>query len=331
MQVRRVSIKTPGVRVPRRYPILPSATRTDYRHPDDIAAITCFFNPHGYRTLRDNYDVFYKAWTDGTDVPLFTVEVLFGESRPTISNANTFHVRVRDRFFHKEGALNYAARNLPGGFSKVIWVDCDLVWFHYHWLATASAALDEYTSVQCGTRIHMRNARGRIERVRNSWLDDPLTGFPGFAWAARREFFDRHGLHQYHIVGGGDQCAVQAFGGPYARHRLSGWMRATGPKYAAHVNDWIDRVAPDMEGKTAGIDVALAHLWHGSRENRQYWNRNKILQSIDPQHDLSLDQNGMTAWTRLSHPAIPLVARYFEGRKEDDGRKRRNITVASKC
>ena len=326
VRVRRIPIASAGVRVANPYPLIASDTRHSYRAPDDIAAVCCYFNPAGYQTLRSNYDRFREAWGQRSDVPLFTVEVLFGGSPKTIPDAD-WTLTARDRFFHKEGAINYAARHLPPQYSKVMWLDCDLIWEHYHWTATVSRLLDSYTSVQCGSRIHMLSPRGNIELSQSSWVAAPGVGFPGFAWASRVEYFRRLGLYPYNIVGGGDQVALQGFCGDLAKISLRNWMRSIGPACSQHAQAWIDRATEITDGRAACVDVAVNHLWHGSRANRRYATRNTIHHAIDPDLDFELTDDGLVQWRDLNHPAGPMVRQYFKDRQEDVADTSRSIYV----
>ena len=69
----------------------------------------------------------------------------------------------------------------------------------------------------------------------------------------------------------------------------------------------------------------VVHLYHGSRQNRQYAERYKILHenAYDPIGDVEIDpETGLLRWSGAARERKPdlvrRVAEYFEQRREDE-------------
>lgn len=139
---------------------------------------------------------------------------------------------------------------------------------------------------------------------------------PGFAWAARREFFRRFGLFDRDVCGGGDSSFVTgAFG-----RRDTRIERLQGPLQTRAMTKWAGGALDYLRGRAACTPGAVAHLWHGNREQRNYRKRRICLGdfAFDPQVHLKAGLSGLFEWSESSDPRlIAAVRQYFFDRKED--------------
>src|SRR5688500_17208469 len=102
-------------------------------------AITCYFNPVGYRRRLENYRTFRQR----LKVPLVTVELSLDERFQLASGDADILVQLQNPsiLWQKERLLNVALESLPDGCDKVAWLDCDIVFESYDWAERASRAL----------------------------------------------------------------------------------------------------------------------------------------------------------------------------------------------
>lgn len=80
-----------------------------------------------------------------------------------------------------------------------------------------------------------------------------------------------------------------------------------------------------MKGSLACVPGDVVHLYHGSRQNRQYVERYQIFHdhAYDPVRDVAIDpETGLLQWSAATRERKPelvrRVALYFEQRREDE-------------
>lgn len=210
---------------------------------DDLWVVTSYFNPAGFRTPRQNYCRFADSLAS-SGIRLFTVECAFGDRPFELDpGANLLQVRTPDVLWQKERLINLAVSRLPERVDKVAWIDCDLLFDNPAWAVIASAKLDQVPVVQLyGSMTRLAPGRefpsGRERKEAGyvkAWLN-PLDDLwprpsraknPGGAWAARRSLFERCGIYDGLIVGGGDFLFACALTG---RYLAGGVRRITGAR-----------------------------------------------------------------------------------------------------
>ena len=86
------------------------------------------------------------------------------------------------------------------------------------------------------------------------------------------------------------------------------------------VRAWQRRVAEVVRGDINYVGGNIYHLWHGSKKNRAYDVRGRILEGFDPSvHIKAADDDSLYEWTRAARrtPLVSQVNKYFNRRKED--------------
>lgn len=282
-----------------------------------MAAVTCHFNPAGYRRPRDNYFRFRAALRG---VRLFTVEVSFDGEFHLPSD---WQIRADERhlMWQKESLLNAAIARLPAEFDQVAWIDADLLFLNPDWASQTSALLDVFPAVQLFEVVHYTTASGRLDGRFPSFVHSrqkQLAGHaaPGGAWAARRDLIENHGLYPYQIAGGGDQMFVDAIFG--ARNQF---FESLNPhQLLAHSRGWHRAIYADVGGRVGCTPGDVVHLYHGTRSNRQYIERHRVLreQGYDPSLDVRVTQCGLLEWATHKPRLHAGLREYFAQRREDD-------------
>lgn len=306
---------------PRRAP-----PRNDGRQPlpGELAAVTCYFNPCGYRSRREHYERFAEGLRS-QGVPLFTAELAFERQPFVLIGEGVRRFRSRDVLWHKERLMNLVIQSLPDRYDKIAWLDADLLFDNPDWPAQAAARLETSPVVQLfdkavhlgpddapgwslrgvawGRRRHRRRARdfGRYH--------------PGFAWAARRELLEKHGLLDHHVLGGADSMMTCAMFG-WWRHSM---FTTYHPALLARTLAWARRFWRDVRGEVDYVPGRVRHLWHGDRGDRRYNERRGWLVQFDfdPAVHLRDGPDGLWEWQESAAPLAERVRQYFRERRED--------------
>src|SRR5215204_4074910 len=95
-------------------------------HTQPLWAITSYFNPMRYGRRLANYRLFREH----LPLPLIPVELSFGANDFELREGEAdvlIQLRGQDVLWQKERLLNVALGELPSGCTKVVWLDCDVV------------------------------------------------------------------------------------------------------------------------------------------------------------------------------------------------------------
>lgn len=290
---------------------------------DDFAVVCCYFNPAGWESLKDNYRIFLdhmRSW----HVPVFGFEAYFGEQNPIKHNRGTFaglrvvHASDDNVLWQKERMINHTVSELvPAQFTKIAWIDADMLFLDRFWVAQTCMALSKFKVCQLWGRWYHTQADatltefyGNVGHLGNNYMTNG--GHPGGAWAAQRDVFP---LYDTHILGGGDSAMIEGWLGMQTSFMLDSMQ----PAFRRDFDAWIS--ASPVRGSVTALTGGAVHLYHGSRDNRQYRSRPEILKAFnfDPSKHIRINDNGLLEWTKhVSPEAKQLVRSYFFDRKEDD-------------
>jgi hypothetical protein len=301
-------------------------------------AVTCLFNPQGYRSRIANY----RAFRRHLDAPLVAVELSFDGRFALAEGDADILVRIEggDVLWQKERLLNVGIAHLPAQCRAVSVLDCDIVFENRDWPRQALARLERSQAVQLFSETHflqrdagpgfslagaeLRGSFARAMRARGPFLEclgapggiGRARHAPGLAWAFRRELLDRHGLFDGCVIGGGDTAMVCASWGAFdvleERHAMSAGQRRY---YRAWAEPWYESV----RGNADFIDGKLLHLWHGEVADRHAATRHLdlIAHDFDPRHDLARDGDGPWRWASPKPALHRMLVDYFAARRED--------------
>ena len=237
--------------------------------------------------------------------------------------------------WQKERLLNLLVSRLPERYTKVAWLDADILFERASWASEASRLLDEYAVVQPYSHAFrlrpgqtsyagkgdpwlshaaVRNAMPAVARHGPYWAH----GHPGYAWAARRDVLDVVGLYDAAVMGTADDLMAHAFGGDF----VSECLRRTflgNTAYLEHYRQWAESAFDLVRGRVGVVEGAALHLWHGELANRGYGTRRVDLVSLgyDPVRHLRVNADGMWRWSSAASLIRDTCAAYFASRRED--------------
>jgi hypothetical protein len=307
------------------------------RNTGGLWAITCYFNPIGYRRRLVNYRIFREH----LDIPLVAVELAYGPGFELEEKDADILVQLRseDILWQKERLLNVALQALPSTCRKVVWVDCDVVFESADWAERTSLLLDRFMLVQPFSQLHCMPSEWQPGhgRLLGSvvWLSVPFRIASGMTvaaclgnwaqrvgctsgqvWAAARELVEKQRLYDAFIIGGGDGAILRAaYGCPEAMIRLNDMNKRQSDHYLA----WAAAFHDAVQAGVGFVEGNLAHLWHGDVKHRRYherWSEFRRFQ-FDPFEDIALHHNGAWRWNTDKREMHDYVRNYLASRRED--------------
>jgi hypothetical protein len=303
---------------------------TERRSMQNLAIVTCFYNPCRYLRPVKNVATFLRRMRlDGYEVTL--VEMVLDDDEPQVEGSSLVirGTRARNLLWQKERLLNIAIKTLPDDTDAIAWVDCDVVFADAGWGYRALRELETKQVVQPYEDAYYVDGDAAVSRVRKSvgWYYQRQRGehanmsiaHPGFAWVGRAGWMRKHGLYDLMVTGGGDTAMVHGFTNqaPYA-------VQTCCPSWSHSIYRWSEAVYAEVGGELGYVPCALSHLHHGDVANRHYvdrWNALNRLQ-FNPDRDLCTDENGLLAWSEHALRSMPQMRRvvegYFDKRREDD-------------
>jgi hypothetical protein len=307
-----------------------------YSAAPDLAILICYFNSENFRSKYRNLLRFLRPIVaSGSYFQI--VECAFGQQPFVLSpSQSVLSVRARDVMWQKERLLNIALASLPRQYTKVAWLDCDLLFENAQWMSQTSVLLDKCAVVQPfkhvvrlsegHTVFHGKGDRWKsFGAVYKKTPDLRLKGHfdrhghTGFAWAARRELLEDYGLYDFCIAGSGDHMIAHGFCGdldsPCIRRILCG-----NSAHHCAFERWARAVSADVRGRIGYVPGTILHLWHGDLLNRRYVLRNEELAAFhfDPERDLRVGPNGCWEWNSVKPDLHRWALEYF-GKRQEDG------------
>ena len=320
--------------LPLKYPeaadrVAPSPGRKGNRK---LYVVTCISNPVMYRTRYDLYRKFAQ-YIEDSGATLYTCEMAFGDRPHEITESDYHrHVQVRSssELWHKENMLNLAIQQLPDDWEYVAWIDADVKFADDDWVNKTIEQLQHYQVVQMFSHAQDLGPRNEPMATHTGFVHDYYhgkskfnpgggyaEGHPGYAWAATRKALDAvGGLLDWPLLGSGDRHMACALIGKADASLYKG----VHPNYGKLLGQWEKRAERSIKRNIGYLPGLLTHYYHGSKANRHYTSRWRILvdNQFDPLTDLYKDTQGL--W-RLDEDRIKLrddVRKYFRSRHEDD-------------
>lgn len=260
-------------------------------------------------------------------VLLYVVELAYGDQSFFVTQSdNSRHLQIRTRtpLWHKENMINLAVqRLLPSNYKAFAWIDADIEFDSLSWATDALKLLNGSKDViqlfsHCvdmdadKTTLRIFHGFGysysKQKEISHGGID---FWHPGFAWAMTRKAYEKMGgLYDKAILGSGDSIMALAF-----VRRVKSMHNKL---YTKAYNDSMTEVEQNVSHLRLGyVPGVIRHYYHGSKQNRQYAERWKILMK----HAYSPDQvdyeNGILV-PHFSEEFKEDIMQYFRDRKEDE-------------
>jgi hypothetical protein len=303
----------------------------------NVWAITCYFNPIGYRRRLDNYRLFRER----LKMPLVTVELsLNGDYHLSSGDADILvPIQGHDLLWQKERLFNIGLRFVPRQCDTIAWLDCDVIFENDDWSDRASSLLENckiVTPFKCMYELPkdtLPEQDGSRTLPRYSFMYAVSDGLipqeylrgdvranqrisTGRAAVARRTLLENHGFYDSCVMGSGSRAMLCAALGRF--DDAIQYLKMS-PLWARHYLAWAHPFFDSVNGSVTYLNENVFHLWHGELEDRKYIERHGLLKEadFDPVKDIALDENGVWQWSRPQSEMKEYFWRYFTGRRED--------------
>jgi hypothetical protein len=280
----------------------------------DMAICLVIFNPASTKRMLMNF-LFVVNKFKLEKLPVFMVELVFEGRQPEIAKA--LHVYGNSFMFHKERLYRILERTIPAKYTKLAFLDSDVIFEDISWYDKTSQLLDRYDVVQPFENAHwldLTYTDNQLTRKSVLLMEGEIyntTFHPGFAWCMTREWYNKVGFFDYAVSGSGDTLSV------------AGWMKKKFPPKFKSCPKSIQDVYNEFYAKpspkiTFLKDINISHLYHGSREKRQYVARHQLLETDkDIRILLRFNYDGVYEWTNPDE-WNPKFLQYFQTRNDDD-------------
>jgi hypothetical protein len=280
----------------------------------DMAIGIVIFNPAQSKKLIDNYYEMIKQF-DKYKLPFFTLELVYGDRRPEIPEG--YHIKGKTVLFQKENLCRILETLIPRKFTKLAFLDADILFDDQEWYWKLSKALDSYDVIQPFETCFWLDEDKKIELERESVLKMSSQLWdskyhPGFAWGFRREWYKKIGFFDYAVTGSGDTLSAIK------------WLdKSVSPKFQSLpvplLRKYNEYCPPEDKPLISYLPGIIRHLYHGSRQNRQYTERHKILNIQEDIMDLlSINSDGLLEWNSKNQTFSEKMKQYFISRNDDN-------------
>lgn len=280
----------------------------------DLAVGLVYFNAAKSKRLLMNYFYALEKFRMA-NIPVFTLEVY--EDSPEIKDA--FHLKTDFIIFQKERMCYLLEKMIPKSFTKLLFIDSDLIFENTNWYNDLSERLETSDIVQPFSKgiwldiTYKKVVKQRIpiafyQKFGRIDYDGGIGGYhPGFAWGFRRSWFNKVGFFQYAILGDGDTLSSIA------------WLNYTDFKTRDFIRNAVEDFKSSITEKPSicFLDGVIFHLWHGDSSKRQYRERREIFKSVKDVRDIiRVADNGLF---ELKDDTFKAKIRKYFKKRDDDG------------
>jgi hypothetical protein len=265
------------------------------------------------------------------NVRLFIVELIYKDQKFIITdkkNKNHLQLKTEIPLWHKENMINLAVKYLlPKNYKAFAWIDADIEFENNSWALDTLKILNGCKDVvqlfsHCvdmnsdETTINMFNSFGYSFNKNKKYTSKGLDYWhPGYAWAITRKAYERiGGLYDKGVLGSGDSVMALSLVNKCKYMLKEDYSN----DYNESMLEYQNNAHKLRLGYTPGI---IRHHYHGSKKNRKYTERWKILMNhkYSPVDHITYDDFGIL----IPSESFPQefkddIMNYFRERKEDN-------------
>lgn len=266
-----------------------------------------------------------------SNVSLYIVELAYGNHRFYVTdpkNKNHLQLRAEHPIWHKENMINIGIKKLlPPDWKAVAWVDADIEFENPTWaidtlkILNGSKDIIQLFShcVDMDSNCEAMNifpSFGFQYTKKLPYSKKPVNFWhPGYAWACTRKTYEKlGGLYEQAILGSGDNIMALSLI-QKAKYAIN---EEYGEEYRESIFDYEKKTKLLRIGYVPGV---IRHYYHGSKKNRNYGNRWKILvdNNYIPNKHFAKDANGILVPTYdCPTQLLSEIFNYFKSRNDDE-------------
>jgi hypothetical protein len=265
------------------------------------------------------------------NVILYIVELAYGNQKFIITDSkNPRHLQLRcdTPLWHKENMINIGVQKLlPSDWKAFAWIDGDLEFENSTWALDTLKILNGYKDiVQIWSHCVDMDKNNQTMRVFNSAgyhysKNHKYCGagqnywHPGYAWAITRNAYERiGGLYERAILGSGDHIMMLAL----LNNVIKSVHTDSTIEYKQDILEFERQMSTLRFGYVPGT---IYHHYHGTKENRKYTERWKILvhHEYNPLTFIKTNDDGIIVPSNICPESLSReIMNYFEERNEDE-------------
>jgi hypothetical protein len=281
-----------------------------YKEPikKDICVAFCYFNACGYVRSLQNL-LFFENKLRAAKIPYFSAEMVIGDQPPMLASP-TLRFHSKSALFYKEALWNRLEQVIPDQYTKICFLDSDIIFDRPDWLDAISELLDSHDMVHPFETMSLLDTDYNIIFSHKSYLCDPNSWAIGYGYCIKRTFFKKiNGFFDKAILGSGDTY-------------LSMCINSANHKYILTINKYLSSQIiiykenfQSFDPKVTYLPCNIYHLYHGSIIQRNYDSRYKNINLDNWDSIFQLNSDGFWEFTDSSMDS--LTYNYFKSRKED--------------
>jgi hypothetical protein len=265
------------------------------------------------------------------NVNLYIVEMIYKDQKFIITdkkNKNHLQLKCETAIWHKENMVNLAVKYLlPKNYKAFAWIDADIEFENSSWALDTLKILNGSKDVvqlfsHCVDmnkkehNMNLFNSFGYSFSKNKTYTTKGLDYWhPGYAWAITRRAYEKvGGLYDKGVLGSGDSIMALSFINKCEKMSNENYNE----DYNSSMVEWQTKAKTLRLGYTPGV---IRHYYHGSKINRKYTERWKILMkhNYSPYAHLTYDSIGILVPTEnFSEEFKEDIMNYFRERKEDE-------------
>jgi hypothetical protein len=294
---------------------------------ENLHVIMVISNPCGYKKRYKLALEFISRMKLEKNVLLYIVEVAYGsEDFHVTESTNERHLRIRTwgaPIWLKENMVNIGVDLLlPNDWKAFAWIDADIEFDSAHWaLDTLKILNGPRDIVQLFSHCVDMDSNEEQMRIFNSFGHQYTRNaekefwHPGYAWAITRKAYEKlGGLYDLGILGSGDYNIAKSI--------LNQGAESIHPGNSDGYKQTLQMYQEQAKNLRLGyVPGVIRHFYHGSKKNRQYSNRWKILvkYQYDPMKHVFKNEFGLLTPTPECPPGLlEEILQYFAERNEDE-------------
>ena len=261
-------------------------------------------------------------------VNIYIVEMIYPNQQFIITdsdNKNHLQLKTEIPIWHKENMICLGVKHLlPKDYKAFAWVDADIEFDSFSWALDTLKILNGSKDVvqlfsHCvdmdkdETTLSIFNGFGYSYcKGKKYSTNEKDFWHPGYAWAMTRKAYEQVGIYDKGILGSGDSIMALSFINKVSSMHNKNYN----VEYNISMVEYQKKASKLRLGYVPGI---IRHYFHGTKANRRYTERWKILMkyNFNPKTDLKYDEKGILVGN-ISNDFINDIMKYFQERKEDE-------------
>jgi len=268
---------------------------------------------------------------DDNNIILYIVELAYGKQQFQITNSdNPHHLQVRTKYplWHKENLINVGvSKLLPKNWKAFAWIDADVEFENTTWASDTLKVLNGCKDVvqlfshcvdmdQNKLSMNVFNSFCYKYTKKQIYCSSGINFWhPGYAYACTRKAYEKMGgIYDKAILGSGDNIMSYSFIG-----------KADKSIHISNTDNYIKSVKvfeKNVKNLRIGyVPGVILHHYHGSKKNRGYNDRWKILvdHKYDPYLHVTYDKDGiLIPSNECPSELLRDILSYFNNRNEDE-------------